>query len=360
MQWGYLQFDSELIVRPTALLSMLLKEHEQGESAIQYKFPNYIKQTIKIWLRATRNLMYLKVRLSSSLGVGLMAALRHYSSHNVTNPRDSIFAFERLVLQQTTLKPILPNYLFRTDLVHLQAAPYSLDIEQNLGLFSRSYERPKAIYDLSSWATPGWRKIRAPSLKRPRWPRTVRPIASSNEDSAPEVGRHNIVPSERTSVQGRGLKVRGIQADTLEEIGEIYPFPKVTFEQFSEYSQAAQRKMYRAQPKMQETAWWKALLNHSCEQHGQHGNSPWSTLGTGISSITRLSRSQTIMLANQYTCPYPDFNRLTHIPITSRGYVCFTPPRTQVGDVVCVLLVAKLPFILRRTDDGTHFRLIAA
>lgn len=358
MHCGYLQFDSELVVRPTALLLMLLKEHEQGESAIQYKFPDNIKQTIKVWLKAMRNLGNLKVRLISSLGVGLMAALRRYSSHKVTNSRDSIFALQRLVLQQTTLEPILPNYVFKTDLVYLQAALYILDVEQILGLVSReSYERPKAIYDLSSWAAPGWTKIRAPSPTRPRLPRAVRLIASLNGDSALEVGSHETVPSKRTSVQGGVLKVRGIQADTLEEIGEIYPFPKVTFEQFSESSQAAQTKMYRAQPSMQEIAWWEAFLNHSCEQHVNMTPLAHSTHGFGTSSIT-LSRSPRMPFISQDTCNHPDFNRLKNISITSRGYVCFIPPGSQVGDVVCVLVSAKTPFILRRTDDGTHFRFV--
>ena len=353
MQYGYLQFDFALVARPAALLLLLLKDYEQWESAAQYKFSGNIKGTIRIWLRAVRMLIFLKVRLSSSFGLGLMEALRHYCSYEITVPRDDIFALEGLAQQQTTLKPMSPNYWPGANLELLQAAQNIMHVQRNLNFFSwESYEPAQTIYDLPSWA-PGW--IRALSLTRSRWPRVVKTIASSNEESAFKVVRHDTMPAKWISFKRKILRAIGIQADTLEEIGEIYPFPMVTLEQFSEKSRAAQRKMYKAQSGLQETAWWEALLNHSCEQHG---NTTWSTRGIGTGSITPLSRSREILLTNWYTCPYPDFNRLTYISITSRGYLCFVPPRSQVGDVVCVLLKAKVPFIFRRTDDGTHFRLI--
>ena len=371
MQCGYLQFDFALVARPAALLSRLLVDCEQQGSIVQYRLSDIIKKSIQIWLGAVRNIIDLKVRLSSSSDVGLMAALKHSFNYESSNSRDKIFALVAVMQIQTTLEPILPNYALSTDLVFFQAARYILEVEQNLEILSwKTYEDPRTKYDLPSWA-PDWDRIRAPCLASLRWLCASGSIASLITGSALEVdshetvsskrisvkGRllkdsHEAVPSKRISVQGRVLKVRGIQADTLKEIGERYISPAMTFAQLSKLSQEAQSMLYRAQPTMQETVWWEEFLDHSCEQ-------PLNLIRRldGTSSIT-FPRRPKIALESQDTCTHPDFNRLNNISITSRGYVCFIPPGSQAGDVVCVLVSAKTPFILRMTDDGTHFRLI--
>ena len=153
MQCGYRQFDFGLVAEPATFLSRRLARYEQGESDIQYKLPDNIKQIIEICLGAVRNFRDVKVRLSSSSGVSLMAALRHSSSYESTDPRDRIFALIGVmqIQIQTTLEPILPNYALSTDLVFLQAARYILEVEQNLEILSwKSYEDPRTEYDLPS------------------------------------------------------------------------------------------------------------------------------------------------------------------------------------------------------------------
>ena len=354
MQCGNLQFDFALVARPAALMSILMVDYEHAEShAVQDRIPDNIKQTIDIWLRAVRNLVTLKVRLNSSSGLHLMAALRYYFSYKCTDPRDMIYGLVGLVQQQTALEPILPDYRLTTDLVFLQAAHYILDAEQNLEILSwKSYEHPTTEYDLPSWA-PDWTKIREPCPISARWPPSLKMVASSITDKGLNVGCHETVTSKRVSVQGRILKVRGIRVDTLKEIGRICPLPRATFGQFSSLSRG---NLYRAQPRIQEAASWETILNQGC---GQHLNTTRLIDFTNeTSSITGLPRGHEVLLVDFDEYTYPDFDRLKYISITSRGYPCFIPPESQVGDFLCVLVSAKVPFILRRTDDGSHFRLI--
>jgi hypothetical protein len=294
--------------------------------------------------------------------------IRRFSGRGATDPRDKIFALLGLAVDdQVEARMVNPDYNMLVEDVYWEVASLHLKEHKNLDILSSGCG-PNRPGGFSSWM-PSW----TPREPEPNlWFVEVEPdivfCASGNLEALFSL-----------SEQGKLLTVKGIYIDRIEKCGEPYqlrpgqmlgnkPYtPEAVTQHWGELAGVSRMlnfspgdeitqedieafSTYVAGGHKPEAFLRTMYMNPSSElnvsycapQHGMLLEKLYMNLDLGSTGENDAHlRSRT-----SFTCTDKRFF------LTAKGYMGISVPEIREGDLVCVFLGAKVPFVVRKEDSS--------
>jgi hypothetical protein len=263
-----------------------------------------------------------------------------------TKPQDKVFGILGLVDLESI--GVIPDYFQPVRRVFIDAAKAMIRQRQSLTMLS-ACQHPERPNGLPSWVPDLTVPAKAPSLCVPQ----KYDLYNAAKGTA----------AEYRFTDAEGLILKGLCFDTIHDLGPTYDSPGDPKEMLELWRQIALKTMARKTPQMgigeMFDAYWRTLITDQKDDNTR----ATSDLGRAYSPSTRgISRPQAIL---DYGIPPADF-RHEYNPIwsqfiqssggrrfcgTRKGHIGLVVPDAHEGDLVCVLLSAHVPFVLRKEAD---------
>ncbi len=292
----------------------------------------------------------------------LLKQLWHFKSRKCGDPRDKVFAILG-ICKDVSNGDITVDYSDTTSIarVYSEVSRFIIMRDHDLKLLSACQWYGSEVTDLPSWA-PDW------SIDARFWP--MRPISNWVENNQRDIFNASGSLSARVeiSVDLRTMTAQGLLVSKISVLGTHLGNDGHTKE-----TPATQKRMFTLFKE-----WWPLAKSHTPEftPNSEHRvDAFWRTISTDMNSFcqkaTKSEESAKFpsrMASWDPTAPdsapgsapqqFMDFlasfqqaTRNRRFFITEEGHMGLGPRLTKPGDLVCVLLGSRVPFILRAVDD---------
>jgi len=299
----------------------------------------------------------------------LMEYLGHFTgSLKVTDPRDSIYGIRGLAADVDVLN-IDVNYDKQTHEVYTETARALL--RQNHTDILSWCSTPKAVPGLPSWVPDFSSKLRDPIGSYKSKPPSWTPLFNASRSHEVKI---SVSPTEKTD----SITLSGLSLDTIKELGE--PWEKATGDNFwepttkflykiLEFVNAAQKL---ENPISRDSSFWEeAFWRTPCAD--QELISYYRRRAVITGEVTAEAGCCEVIARMRFDLSgYSDTARNEAFKkydgamgylyglrpfISEKGYVGLAPEDSKPGDVVCVIIGAIVPYVLRKLN-AQEFRLV--
>jgi hypothetical protein len=290
----------------------------------------------------------------------LMRSLRKFGA---TDPRDKVFALLGIAGDADALG-LRPDYRKSCEEVYTELA---------LTFIRNGYHDPlslsdssRDITDLPSWA-PDWstKSCRHPLQER-SLDRSIHPLTAILEPNFSACGSRATleVPRRDSTIRSMPLLLHGAVLGTVGQLGMVWEGD------VGAWLQDLHRLSYLATDTIelsegrQKIVWRTAVADQEIRQ----GNTKPKLSEERISSVHEALKDKDLSLTQVQTmidAGLGDYYEQLQVVaqgrrplLTSTGYLGIGPNETQPGDVLVILLVAQVPYILRRHSEDSTLRLV--
>lgn len=273
-----------------------------------------------------------------------------------SDPRDKVFAILGLA-SDITHGEILPDYLLSTQDVYRRVATYIISRDLDLNMLSNVHY-PKKLSGTPCWV-PDWSitSLVAESFGLEYW--------KNHPNSAPTK------TAVRFSNHGLTLNIKGCIADTIQSMGSVMPQESrslVAREWDAIARSASPDPLGKTYPTnfwatmtALDTSWasetqrnarfhlyesWRNLVERN---ESAYSNPAWKPIHEFSVVNERSAEFETLIAA---------FSTGRRMFLTADGYIGLAPANARVGDQVCTLEGASVPFVLRQAGDEKGYDLV--
>ena len=306
--------------------------------------------------------------------------LRSCHSFRAKDPRDKVFALQGIT--DAALDASLPiDYEMDTVQVFMNTARYFLRTRQLLEVLPLAGIGWKSLDGIPSWVV-DWTMRRAPSSIAPIKGKSPRKTYNATLESV-----SHIIPGRND----RSILIRCIDFDSIAQLSSVWGVKsesRVAERSTLDFSTEAQEIMIRYAPRdlyhtgqSLSEAFWRTLICDRFEQERPVPKIIWEERFKnlkemaaplaqfkkgGLDSLQPVSPDQTIEEYKEEIVRKGSGSFQFHIAmavclerrfgVTEKGYLAIVPPKTQVGDRVCAVLGAEVPFLFRGASDSTGLK----
>lgn len=326
---------------------------------------------LEVWLPGTPELSYdaanavLMERfryIMQQLGTAhILELLIHCRACEARNPRDKVFALLGLCTTAAERLNIRPDYSQSVEDLFRGVARYLLPRADGLDLLHNAETGSSRSRKLPSWV-PDW---------------TDHPKATPLDWSAQTAGYRAAADSQARwdlSLDSDLLTIAGKAVDVIEHLAEVPPHIRQNHDLREDFISLEDRSAalaktcdrYDAELSIDE-GYWRTLI---ANKMGEYERPPteYATYFSNWRKVLRrqiekeiFSSEETVVKCRDevaaFTRAYRRASLNRRFGTTRKRYMLLAPATAEIGDVVCVLLGRRVPFAVRREEDG-HYRLI--